>query len=65
MKTYHFADKIDEDGNVSALCFKAPKAIDLGRASWTIRAEAVTCRRCKAALKNSSPSRDIEKTDGH
>jgi hypothetical protein len=49
-KTYHMAAKINALGDVSALCFKAPRAIDLKRASWTNRPEAVTCPKCKRLL---------------
>lgn len=49
-KTYHFAAKMSAEGDVSALCFKVPRAIDLTRASWTVRAEAVTCKKCKERL---------------
>jgi hypothetical protein len=47
VRKVHRADKVAENGGVSALCFKRPRAIDLSRASWTIRPEAVTCPRCK------------------
>lgn len=45
-KPVHRADKINNRGGVSALCFARPRAIDLGRATWTIRDEAVTCSKC-------------------
>lgn len=51
MKVYHYAAKINEHGDVSALCFKSPRAIQLHKASWTNRPHAVTCHRCKALLK--------------
>jgi hypothetical protein len=50
-KPVHLAAKVDQEGNVSAMCFKRPHAIDLTRASWTIRGEAVTCHRCRVAAK--------------
>lgn len=49
-KVYHFATKVSASGDVSALCFKVPRAINLKRALWTNRAEAVTCPKCKLAL---------------
>jgi len=49
-KIYHRAMFIDPDGNVSALCFRTPHAIDLKKALWTNRDEAVTCPRCKVAI---------------
>jgi hypothetical protein len=50
MKTYHRASLINEKGKVSALCFSTARAIDLGKASWTNRDEAVTCRKCLALI---------------
>lgn len=49
-KPYHFASKIRADGAVSALCYAQPRKIDLRRALWTIRRDAVTCFRCLALL---------------
>lgn len=49
-KIYHKADKMSELG-VSALCFKRPQAINLKRALWTLRDEAVTCGKCKKILE--------------
>lgn len=57
-KTYHRAALVAADGSMSALCFKVPHAIDLRRASWTIRDEAVTCPRCKAAMKAKALAED-------
>ena len=50
-KKYHYANKINENGDVSALCFLKPKAINLKVASWTNRKEAVTCIKCLSLLK--------------
>jgi len=56
-KIYHRASKVNAKGQVSALCFKSPRAIDLKKALWTIRDEAVTCQKCRAAIaKAGSPS---------
>jgi hypothetical protein len=49
-KFYHRAHLMDDRGNVSALCFKFPRAISGRRASWTIRDEAVTCPKCLTVL---------------
>jgi hypothetical protein len=49
-KIYHRAKHIRSDGAVSALCFKTPRKINLKRALWTIRDEAVTCRKCLKLL---------------
>ena len=46
MKTIHFADLVNPNGGVSALCFERPRSISLSQASWTLRSEAVTCRKC-------------------
>lgn len=50
VKPVHFAQAIRADGAVSALCAPRPRRIDLTRAIWTIRREAVTCKRCLAKL---------------
>lgn len=49
-RLYHFAAKIRDDGAVSPLCAKTPRAIDLTQALWTIRREAVTCPKCLAVM---------------
>jgi hypothetical protein len=49
-KIYHFAAKINANGDVSALCYKVPRAINLKITLWTNRPEAVTCQKCKRAL---------------
>lgn len=49
-KKYHMADKWDLTGQVSALCFAKPRAIDLTVALWTMRPEAVTCAKCLRLL---------------
>lgn len=51
MKIYHRADKINTNGAVSALCFLKPKRINLSKASWTLRDDAVTCEKCLAIIK--------------
>lgn len=45
-KIYHKASKICADGSVSAMCYKTPRAIALTHALWTIRDQAVTCKKC-------------------
>jgi hypothetical protein len=49
-KIYHMAHKINQDGGVSALCFKKLKPINLAVASWTYRRTAVTCPKCQRIL---------------
>lgn len=44
-RVIHMAHKASEVG-VSALCFKRPRAIDMRRATWTLRSIAVTCPKC-------------------
>jgi hypothetical protein len=51
VKVYHFADKIRDDGAVSPLCARRPRALDLVRETWTMRPEAVTCARCQELLE--------------
>lgn len=53
-KKYHKAALIRADGGVSALCFKRPRAIDLRRALWTLRDEAVTCPKCLKVLQDQT-----------
>jgi len=50
-KLYHFADRINDRGGVSALCFKLPRAINLRIALWTLREDAVTCLQCRKLLR--------------
>jgi len=55
-KIVHRAKLISPDGDVSPLCAKKPKPIDLSRAIWTIIDEAVTCPRCRKAIKEGRAS---------
>ena len=55
-KVYHLAQKFREDGAVSALCFKSPRPINLKIALWTVRPEAVTCPKCKRAIREGRPA---------
>lgn len=48
-RMYHKAAKINDKGQASALCYKTPHAIPSSE-TWTLRAEAVTCPKCKALL---------------
>lgn len=47
----HLAKFFGEDGQVSAMCYPFQRPIDMQKATWTIRPEAVTCRRCRAHLE--------------
>lgn len=51
VKVIHRAKHIREDGAVSPLCAKIPRAIDLSRATWSNRDEAVTCPKCLELMK--------------
>lgn len=51
MTIYHMASKVDQNGNVSALCYATPGPIPLSKGqSWTLRPEAVTCKKCLAVM---------------
>ncbi len=50
VKPYHRASLINARGGVSALCFAKPRSINLTRALWTNRDEAVTCQACLAKM---------------
>ena len=54
MKKYHMADKINQRGGVSALCFSKPRSIDLTRSSWTNQQKYVTCEKCLKSLNENS-----------
>jgi hypothetical protein len=49
-KLIHRANKVNNRGDASALCYLTPRPINLRVASWTIRDEAVTCPKCKALM---------------
>ncbi len=48
MKPVHKAHLVNDKGGVSPVCAERPRAIDLKRATWTNRWEAVTCKKCLA-----------------
>jgi hypothetical protein len=50
VKLVHMAAKVNENGDVSALCFSRERPINLRMATWTLLAKHVTCPRCKRAL---------------
>jgi len=50
VKPIHRAKHIRADGAVSALCFAAPRKINLRQATWTLRDDAVTCPKCREAM---------------
>jgi hypothetical protein len=60
VKPVHMAKLVSPEGDISPLCAKAPRAIDLRKATWTNRPEAVTCRRCKSLLKSGDGAKSGE-----
>lgn len=54
-KIVHRAKYIAPNGDVSALYFNKPHAIDLAKATWTNRDDAVTCKKCKERRELSIP----------
>ena len=58
LKKYHKAHLYGAAGQVSALCFRQPRAIDLSRALWTIDDDAVTCPKCRRLLKRIDKARE-------
>lgn len=55
-KIYHMAKLIGPNGEVSPLCADRPRKINLRRALWTLRAEAVTCAKCRKRLSEQPKS---------
>jgi hypothetical protein len=49
--TIHKAAKVNPKGDVSPLCAKVPRKINLKRESWTFIPRLVTCEKCLAAMK--------------
>lgn len=49
-KPIHRARLVSDGGGVSALCYTVPRPINLNAATWTIRDESVTCKRCLARM---------------
>lgn len=53
-RTVHLANKINNYGQASAICFDPPRAIDMSRATWVFAPEnyeAVTCPRCRKIMQ--------------
>ncbi len=51
VRVYHKAAEVNEKGDVSAVCYAKPRRIDLSRATWTFRWEAVTCQKCLSKMR--------------
>ena len=58
-KVYHLAAMVNQRGGVSPLCARKPRAINLHRAMWTIRREAVTCAKCLKLLEGTTISHSL------
>lgn len=50
IKPYHMFNLVSDKGDVSPLCAKRPRKINLKKELWTLKSEAVTCKRCLAKL---------------
>lgn len=63
-KTVHFGTKVNQYGGVKALCFGVDRAIDLSRATWTNRREAVTCRKCNRIIASAEAAKASRELTG-
>lgn len=54
-KPYHKAKMVTANGDVSPLCAKTPRKLNLSRELWTLRAEAVTCPKCLRLMASDPP----------
>lgn len=63
MRVYHRGYLVNQRGGVSALCFKSPRAISLGKATWTNRDEAVSCPKCLKVMEARKADPAIGKSD--
>lgn len=57
IKNVHMAKMMNEKGDVSPLCAKNPRKINLKNATWTIIRHRVTCKACIAKLKETGESK--------
>ncbi len=61
-RIYHMAHLFDSKGNVSPLCAKVPRKLNLKKHElWTIRWEAVTCKKCLALKVCRIPAEETKK----
>jgi hypothetical protein len=64
-RLYHRGKHIRDDGAVSALCFKTPRAINMRSSSWTLQDKAVTCPKClRLIAERASPASAREMGEG-
>ncbi len=54
LKICHKAGLISPSGDVSPLCAKTPRKINLTRERWTTTAGFVTCKKCERLMKARS-----------
>lgn len=57
MKIVHMAKLVSDKGDVSPLCAKTPRRINLAKESWTLRTNEVTCNKCWKELTADIPLR--------
>lgn len=50
-KKYHMAALMSNKGDVSPLCGKKPRKLNLKKELWTLEEGAVTCKKCLELLK--------------
>ena len=53
-KIYHKGHLVDKDGNVSPLCAKKPRKINLSKELWAFVDSSVTCKKCLKILQEKS-----------
>lgn len=57
MKIVHKAKLVSDKGDVSPLCAKKPRKVNMNKENWTLRNEAVTCPKCLKELTAGIPLR--------
>lgn len=60
-KIYHRAKLISSKGDVSPLCAKKPRKLNLAKELWTNRDEAVTCPKCIEIINSRSKNENTNK----
>lgn len=51
-RVYHMAALVSDKGDISPVCAKTVRKLNLAKELWTLRWEAVTCKKC---LKRRQP----------
>jgi len=51
MKIYHYPKMMSQNSDVSPLCAKTPRKLNLSTDSWTWDKTAITCPKCLKVLK--------------